>query len=80
MYPPLAILFRTCTRDYKLPDSDLIIEKGTSVYIPAIAMQRDADIFENPLEFIPERFIDSPTGNGKTNGGIFYLPFGDGPR
>jgi len=79
LYPPLAILFRTCTKNYKMPDTDLIIEKGTSVYIPAIAIQRDSNIFENPLEFTPERFMDSSTGNGKANGG-FYLPFGDGPR
>lgn len=31
------------------------------------------------MEFIPERFLNSSTGGGKSNG-LFYLPFGDGPR
>lgn len=79
LYPPLSILFRTCTKDYKIPDTDLVIEKGTSIYIPSIAIQRDPEIFEHPLEFKPERFVDSPTGNGNSNG-LFYLPFGSGPR
>lgn len=79
LYPPLSILFRRCTRDYKIPNTDLFVEKGTSVFIPTIAMQRDANIYDNPLQFKPERFLDSPNGNGNANG-IFYLPFGDGPR
>lgn len=79
LYPPLSIMFRRCTRDYKIPNTDLLVEKGTSVFIPAVAMQRDANIYDNPLQFKPERFLDSPNGNGNANG-LFYLPFGDGPR
>jgi cytochrome P450 family 6 len=79
LYPPLSILFRTCTKDYKIPNTELIIEKGTSIYIPAMGIQRDSKIFDNPLEFIPERFYESPTGLGKGKG-LFYISFGAGPR
>lgn len=79
LYPPLSILFRTCTRDYKIPNTDLIVEKGTSIHIPSMAIQRDENIYENASEFKPERFLDSPTGNGQSEG-LFYLPFGSGPR
>ncbi|KAG5681182.1 hypothetical protein PVAND_010640 [Polypedilum vanderplanki] len=79
LYPPLSILFRTCTKDYKIPNTDLIVEKGTSVHIPSMAIQRDENIFENASEFRSERFLDSPTGNGQSEG-LFYLPFGSGPR
>jgi cytochrome P450 family 6 len=79
LYPPLSILFRTCTKDYKVPNSDLIVEKGTSIHIPSMAIQRDENIYENAQEFKPERFLDSPTGNGQSEG-LFYLPFGGGPR
>lgn len=42
-----------------------------------MGMQRDPEIYENPLKFIPKRFIDSPNGNGKGKG-VFYAPFGAG--
>lgn len=46
--------------------------------ISALGFHRDPEIYENPMEFIPERFIDSPTGSSAK--GCYYLPFGDGPR
>jgi cytochrome P450 family 6 len=79
MYPPVPLLFRSCLKDYKVSDSDLVIPKGTSVFIPLMGLQRDPEIFENPLQFKPERFENSPNGNGNSKG-LFYLPFGDGPR
>lgn len=82
-YAPVAIHMRECTKDYKIPDSDLIIRKGTDIKIPIMAIHRDPEIFENPLEFKPERFINSQTGNADLDSGrskIFYSPFGDGPR
>lgn len=42
-------------------------------------MQRDPDIYDNPMQFDPERFRDSPHGNGKVDG-TYYSPFGEGPR
>jgi len=79
-YPILPILFRAATKDYKIPDSDVIVEKDTPVFISLIGMQRNPDIYENPMEFKPERFLDSPTGNPKISAGIVYAPFGEGPR
>lgn len=79
LYPPLSIMFRRCTRDYKIPNTDLVIERGTSIFIPAMAIQRDENIYDNALQFKPERFLDSPNGNGNAKG-LFYLPFGSGPR
>lgn len=77
-YPILPLMFRLSTADYKIPDTDQIIPKGTGVMIPVLGFQRDPEIYENPLEFKPERFIDCPTGS--TAKGCYYLPFGDGPR
>jgi cytochrome P450 family 6 len=78
-YPPLPFLFRGCLRDYKVPGSDLVIPKGTSVLIPMFGLHRDPEIYENPMQFKPERFLDSATGNGISKG-LFYTPFGDGQR
>lgn len=78
-YPPVPFLFRSCLKDYKINDSKLIIPKGTTVMLPIFGLQRDAEIYENPLEFKPERFAISATGSNHSNG-LYYLPFGDGPR
>lgn len=78
-YPIVPIHFRVAAKDYKINESDKIIPKGTSVFIPVLGMQRDPEIYDNPMEFIPERFLDSPHGGGKVDG-VFYTPFGDGPR
>ena len=74
-----SVLLRKARQDYKVADSNLIIPKGTNVFIPIFGFQRDPDIYENPMEFKPERFLNSSNGGGKAEG-IFYAPFGDGPR
>lgn len=79
IYPILGMLFRTASKDYQIPDTKIVLKKGSDVYISIMGIQRDPAIFENPLEFRPERFVNSPVGNGNSKG-LFYLPFGDGPR
>lgn len=78
-YPPAPFLIRECSKAYQVPDSDLWIEEGTALIISCFGLHRDPDIFEDPLAFKPERFLESSTGQGKSDG-LFYLPFGDGPR
>lgn len=78
-YPIVPIHMRIATKDFKVPDSDIIIEKGTSTFIPVLGMHRDPEIYDDPMKFIPERFLNSSNGGGKVKG-LFYTPFGDGPR
>nr|AHJ10934.1 cytochrome P450 6FV2 [Chironomus kiiensis] len=79
IYPILPALMRESTRDHKFSSSNLKIENKTPILIPVLGMQRDPEIYDNPMEFRPERFLNSPHGNGKVQG-LFYVPFGDGPR
>ncbi|KAL3499504.1 hypothetical protein ACH5RR_038597 [Cinchona calisaya] len=54
------------------------IPKGSQVFVNVWAIHRDPSIWENPLEFFPERFLD---GKGDYSGNDFnYLPFGSGRR
>lgn len=78
-YPIVPILNRECTKDHTFAGTNMTIEKGTAITIPVLGFQRDPDIYDNPMAFLPERFLDSPNGNGNAKG-LFYLPFGDGPR
>ena len=79
LYPSLPFLFRECSKDYNVPDSKLVIHEGTTVFISLMGLHRDPDIFKNPLQFKPEIFLNSSNGNGNSEG-LFYMPFGDGPR
>lgn len=80
LYPVVPFMFRTVTKDYEIPDSNLVIPKGHSVFIPTLGHHRDPEIYDNPSEFRPERFLNSSTGSSSPIEGLFYLPFGDGPR
>ncbi|KAF5308790.1 hypothetical protein FQR65_LT06023 [Abscondita terminalis] len=76
-YPILPFIDRICTDDYKLPNSDVIIPKGTAIFISVLGLQSDPKYYPNPEVFDPERF----SSNQKENIIPFtYLPFGGGPR
>ncbi|XP_066150434.1 cytochrome P450 6k1-like [Euwallacea fornicatus] len=76
-YPTLPFLDRQCSADYKLPNSDLIIEKGTPVYMSTFGLHYNPEYFPEPEKYIPERFEDKSKINSD---GLFYVPFGEGPR
>ncbi|KAG8248007.1 heme binding [Homalodisca vitripennis] len=75
MYPILPMLRRECVRSYKVPDSDLIIEKGTLILIPVVGLHKDPKHYPEPSQFNPERFEGNNFKPSST-----FLPFGDGPR
>ncbi|KAI2474282.1 hypothetical protein C4B38_000349, partial [Diabrotica virgifera virgifera] len=75
-YGVLPFIDREPITDYRLEGTDLVIEKGTPVYIPLFALMRDAKYFPDPELFDPERFADT---NFNSDGLIFF-PFGEGPR
>ena len=68
---------RTCTKPWKIPDSDITIPSGTEILMPISAIHRDPEFWDSPDEFIPERF--SSENKVRIKGGT-YLPFGTGPR
>ncbi|KAL0270233.1 UNVERIFIED_CONTAM: hypothetical protein PYX00_007705 [Menopon gallinae] len=76
-HPPATFLVRVCTKPYRIPDSDFILEKGASVTIPTYGFQMDEQYFPEPERFDPERFSEEQ--KAKRNH-YAYLPFGEGPR
>lgn len=74
LYPPLPIVDRVAVNDYKLPGTDLIIEKGTSIYVAINGVNRDSRYFSDPTTFNPLRKKDD---KNKLSGS---LAFGIGPR
>lgn len=66
---------RICTKDYKIPGTDVVIEKGTPILISILGIQSDPEYYPDPKKFDPERFCDKLR---KEN--CRYLPFGLGQR
>ncbi|KAL1806582.1 hypothetical protein DCAR_0832399 [Daucus carota subsp. sativus] len=54
------------------------IPKNTQVLVNAWAIARDSDSWENPMSFMPERFLDSEVDFKGQH--FSYLPFGSGRR
>lgn len=77
MHSVTPILPRLCVEDYTVPGSDLIIEKGTRVYIPMEGIHHNSKIYANPDSFNPERFTKE---NIQKRHPCAFLPFGEGPR
>ncbi|XP_017869740.1 PREDICTED: probable cytochrome P450 6d4 [Drosophila arizonae] len=75
-YPGLPILNRECTQEYKVPDSNHVIKKGTPVVISLHGIHHDAEYFPDPEKYDPNRFADE----SKNYNPIAYMPFGEGPR
>ncbi|XP_055697201.1 cytochrome P450 6a9-like [Phlebotomus papatasi] len=76
-YPVIPNLIRVCHKDYQVPDTKHIIEKGTSVQIPIYAIHHDPEFYPDPDKFDPERFTEE---NMKNRNSCAWIPFGDGPR
>lgn len=76
LYPMQIYMMRQCTKEYRVPDSGLVLPQGTMVYVPVLSLQRDARYYPDPLRFDPQRFA----GGSDTAGDVPYWPFGEGPR
>lgn len=68
---------RMASNDYRIPDTEVTIEKDTLVFIPVYAIHRDAEIYPEPEKYDPERFSDE---NKQNRHPMAHIPFGEGPR
>ncbi|XP_049964265.1 cytochrome P450 6k1-like [Schistocerca serialis cubense] len=76
-YPPAPVLNRECNQDYKIPDSDVVLEKGTPVVLSVLGLHHDPTHFPDPDRFDPESFSEEAKAKRHP---YVYLPFGEGPR
>lgn len=72
-YPPISTITRKCTKEFKIPGSELVIPKGILVLIPSYSIHRDPQYYSNPDSFDPERFSEENIRNRKP---FTFLPFG----
>ncbi|NP_001352670.1 cytochrome P450 6a13-like precursor [Lucilia cuprina] len=70
-------LVRKCVKDFQIPNTDLVLQKGLRVIIPLDSIHNDPDYYPEPEKFKPERFLPEEVQNRHP---CAYMPFGDGPR
>nr|AAL48300.1 cytochrome P450 CYP4L4 [Mamestra brassicae] len=72
LFPPVPLIERRIMKDCEVGGLKLV--KGTSVVMNIFQIQRQPDLFDDPLEFRPERF-EAPLKNP-----FSWLAFSAGPR
>ncbi|KAK9874851.1 hypothetical protein WA026_005667 [Henosepilachna vigintioctopunctata] len=76
-FPPSTVSARTCTKDYKVPETEIILTKGMNIWIPTFGIHHDPKYYPDPEKFDPERFSEE---NKKLRHDFSFLGFGEGPR
>ena len=76
-HPVVAVLERPCSKDYRLPGTDLIIKKGEIVRMNTIGIFFDPDIYPNPEQWNPENFSKE---NRAERNPYSFAAFSLGPR
>ena len=66
---------RVCTKDYKIPDTDIVIPKGRIVHMFIENIINSSETFINPNNFDPENFNPDNFKNK-----FAHMAFGQGPR
>ena len=76
-HPVIATLDRPCSTNYKIPNSNLVLEKGLRIRVNNVGICNDPDIFPKPEEWNPENFMKENRGNRNP---YSFMAFSLGPR
>jgi len=76
LYPAIPVFPREAAEDDQLPTGHPV-SQGDVVFMSSYALGRAPSLWENPLEYNPERFL--PEAEAQLHR-FQYLPFGAGPR
>ena len=63
LHNPASILQRATNKDYQIPNTDVVIPKGTGVWINGVAVHMNPKYYENPESFNPENFSKEAKAN-----------------
>ena len=76
-HPIGALNVRTCTKEYKIPGSNLVIREGEQVWVNSFGIYMDPEVYPNPTEFNPENFMKE---NRSERSPYSFMTFSLGPR
>lgn len=79
LHPPVVMINREGTQDCVV--GGYLVPKGTMLFVNVWSMGRSEKIWENPLQFNPERFLEGKDSGLDVKGHHYELvPFGSGRR
>lgn len=76
-FPPGSSLLRTVTKDYQVPETNVVLKEGMTMLASIYAIHHDPEIHFDPEKFDPDRFTSE---NISKRHPLSFLPFGSGPR
>lgn len=77
LHPTDVRQFRKSTSDTVIPNTDVPLPPDVTVSVPTVALQTDPELFDNPLDFYPDRWsVDRKTSIKNCS----FMSFGAGPR
>lgn len=74
LYPPFSNVMRKVTKEYRVPDSDIVFKEGMMGLINIYGIHRDPEYYPNPGTFDPERFSKENIGKRHP---MAFIPFGN---
>ncbi|XP_037052057.1 cytochrome P450 4d1-like [Bradysia coprophila] len=75
LYPSVPLIGRLLSEELTI--GNCIYPKGTNLGFSPVILGRNPELFQNPQEFRPERFLEDTINEKYT---FSYLPFSAGPR
>jgi carotene epsilon-monooxygenase len=79
LYPHPPVLIRRALMDDRLPGGQFI-PKGQDVIVSVYNIHHSPEVWDDPEEFIPERFPLDKQAPTEINTDFRYIPFSGGPR
>ena len=77
LYPPAVVSARHVVRDFEF--AGVPVRAGTMLLYSPYVTHRSAEVYDDPLEFRPERWLPDSAGYRKV-GPHEFVPFGGGPH
>ena len=56
LYSPIGLTVRACTKDYKIPGTDVVLKRNDTVSFSPVGIHTDPRYYSHPDEFYPEHF------------------------
>ncbi|KAK1559839.1 hypothetical protein Q3G72_018940 [Acer saccharum] len=79
LYPAAPLLIPRCPSQTTIVGG-YTIPKGSKIMLNVYAIQRDPQLWDNPLEFRPKRFLSNSEKFDYLGNNFQYMPFGSGRR
>ncbi|KAK3224791.1 hypothetical protein Dsin_004653 [Dipteronia sinensis] len=79
LHPAAPVLLPRCPSQTTIVGG-YTIPKGSKIMLNVYAIQRDPQLWDNPLEFRPERFLSNSEKFDYLGNNFQYMPFGSGRR